>query len=136
MISVRKSPNMMSTTGRRPVIAAPTPRPVKPGFGDRRVDDALLAELLDEAGEHLEGGARLGDVLAEDDDARVAAHLLGQRLADRFAERDLASVTHVAAAGHAVSGIDVLDPPWPASGYGAFDRELHGRLHLACHVAP
>src|ERR1700693_386460 len=31
MISVRKSPNMMSTTGRKPVIAAPTPIPVNPG---------------------------------------------------------------------------------------------------------
>src|SRR5438552_322135 len=31
MISVRKSPNMMSTTGRMPVIAAPRPRPVMPG---------------------------------------------------------------------------------------------------------
>src|ERR1700686_1898155 len=30
MVSVRKSPNMMSTTGRRPVMAAPTPTPVKP----------------------------------------------------------------------------------------------------------
>src|SRR5579884_407340 len=30
MTSVRKSPNMMSTTGRIPVIAAPTPRPVMP----------------------------------------------------------------------------------------------------------
>src|SRR6201988_2280874 len=30
MVKVRKSPNMMSTTGRRPVIAAPTPMPVKP----------------------------------------------------------------------------------------------------------
>src|SRR6056297_945708 len=31
MISVRKSPNIRSTTGLRPVIAAPTPMPVKPG---------------------------------------------------------------------------------------------------------
>src|SRR5579871_2201617 len=30
MISATKSPNMMSTTGRRPVIAAPTPIPVNP----------------------------------------------------------------------------------------------------------
>src|SRR5712692_2541313 len=30
MIRPRKSPNMMSTTGRIPVIAAPTPKPVKP----------------------------------------------------------------------------------------------------------
>src|SRR4051794_27804516 len=31
MTSVRKSPNIRSTTGRSPVIAAPTARPVKPG---------------------------------------------------------------------------------------------------------
>src|SRR5207248_63432 len=31
MISVRKSPNMMSTTGRIPVIAAPSASPVMPG---------------------------------------------------------------------------------------------------------
>src|SRR4051794_26290783 len=30
MISVKKSPNMMSTTGRMPVIAAPSPRPTMP----------------------------------------------------------------------------------------------------------
>src|ERR1700728_3217737 len=30
MVSVMKSPNIMSTTGRRPVIAAPTPTPVNP----------------------------------------------------------------------------------------------------------
>src|ERR1700720_3040300 len=30
MVSVMKSPNMMSTTGRRPVIAAPTATPVNP----------------------------------------------------------------------------------------------------------
>src|SRR5262245_44233120 len=30
MMMPRKSPNMMSTIGRMPVIAAPTPRPVKP----------------------------------------------------------------------------------------------------------
>src|SRR5271165_572503 len=30
MVSVMKSPNMMSTTGRKPVIAAPTATPVKP----------------------------------------------------------------------------------------------------------
>src|SRR5271169_3442567 len=30
MVKVMKSPNMMSTTGRRPVMAAPTPMPVNP----------------------------------------------------------------------------------------------------------
>src|SRR5438128_2216785 len=39
MTSVRKSPNMMSTTGRIPVIAAPTPRPVMPAseMGESRI---------------------------------------------------------------------------------------------------
>src|ERR1700722_15252097 len=31
MVRVRKSPNIISTTGRIPVMAAPTPTPVKPG---------------------------------------------------------------------------------------------------------
>src|SRR4030095_9170683 len=31
MMIIRKSPNMMSTIGRMPVMAAPTPRPVHPG---------------------------------------------------------------------------------------------------------
>src|SRR3977135_2066894 len=30
MVKVKKSPNIMSTTGRNPVIAAPTPMPVNP----------------------------------------------------------------------------------------------------------
>src|SRR5580693_495069 len=30
IVSVRKSPNIISTTGRKPVMAAPTPTPVKP----------------------------------------------------------------------------------------------------------
>src|SRR5713226_2909908 len=30
MVRVMKSPNIMSTTGRKPVMAAPTPTPVKP----------------------------------------------------------------------------------------------------------
>src|SRR5208283_1714839 len=30
MVKVMKSPNMMSTTGRKPVMAAPTPTPVNP----------------------------------------------------------------------------------------------------------
>ena len=41
------------------------------GLGDRRVDDALLAELGDEAVGHLEGAAVDADVLAEQEDALV-----------------------------------------------------------------
>ncbi len=38
MHSPMKSMNMMSTIGRRPVAAAPTPSPMIAGLGDRRVD--------------------------------------------------------------------------------------------------
>ena len=56
------------------------------GFRDRRVDDAVLAELVDEAGQHLEGRARFGHVLAHQDDRRIAAHFFGDRFLDGVAE--------------------------------------------------
>ena len=37
------------------------------GFGDRRVDDAVGAEFLDQTGQNLERRARLGDILADDE---------------------------------------------------------------------
>jgi hypothetical protein len=43
-------------------------------FRNRRVDDAARPELLDEPLQNLECGAGLGDVLAHEDDRRVAAH--------------------------------------------------------------
>src|SRR6185503_6579712 len=58
------------------------------GFGNRRVDDARLAELLREAISHLEGAAVGADVFAEDEDALVALHLLPHPLAQGFEKRD------------------------------------------------
>ncbi len=81
---------MMSTTGRMPVIAAPTPRPVNPGSEIGVSITAVRAELLHQPGQHLERRAGLGHVLADDEDAGVAAHLLGERFADRFGERQFA----------------------------------------------
>ena len=60
------------------------------GFGERRVEDAVGAELLLQAGGELEDAALafdlalaqlliaagVGHIFAEDDDARVAAHLV------------------------------------------------------------
>ena len=53
-------------------------------LGDRRVDDPLLAELVVQPFGDLERAAVGADVLADDEDALVALHLLGERLADRF----------------------------------------------------
>ncbi len=72
------------------------------GFGDGRIENALGTELLHQAVQNLEGGAGFGDVLAHDEDSRVAAHLFGQRLAHGFAQRQLANCNQL------LSGIHVL----------------------------
>ncbi len=51
---------------------------------------ALGAELLDEAGQHLERRARLGDVLAHQEHGLVAPHLFGDGLVDGLGQGDLA----------------------------------------------
>ena len=90
MTRVRKSPNMMSTTGRIPVIAAPTASPVIPASEIGESITRSGAELVHQAGQHLERRARLGNVLADHEHPLVAPKLLGQRLVDRLAEGQLA----------------------------------------------
>ena len=58
-------------------------------LGDRRVDDAFRAELLEEALGHLVGALIFRDLLAHDEDVLVAAHLLGHGVAQRFADGDV-----------------------------------------------
>ena len=81
---------MMSTTGRIPVIAAPTPIPVIPAseIGESMMRSGPNSSTRPE--QHLERRAGLGDVLADDEDRGIAAHLLAQRLVDGLAERQLA----------------------------------------------
>jgi hypothetical protein len=54
-------------------------------LGDGRVDDALLAELLQHPLRHLVGALVVADLFAHEEDGRVALHLLGHRLVERFA---------------------------------------------------
>ena len=56
-------------------------------LGQRRVDHAVVAELGPQAVGGQEDAALLADVLAEHDDRLVAAHLVGERLADGVDER-------------------------------------------------
>ena len=86
MASGRKSPNMISMTGRRPPTALPKAAPARRELGDRGVEDAVGAVLLDQAAGGGEHAAGHGDVLAEEDDRVVALELLVERLADRRAE--------------------------------------------------
>ena len=53
------------------------------------VDDAHLAELLVQPLRHAERAAVRADVFAEHEHLRIAAHLLGERLADRFEVREI-----------------------------------------------
>ena len=61
------------------------PEPGKAIFGDRRVDHALGAELLEQALRDLVGALILGDLLAHHEHALVGAHLLRHRVAQRLA---------------------------------------------------
>ena len=60
------------------------------GFRNRRVDDALGAELFHQPGQNFERRARLGDIFADDKHRRIAPHFFGQRFVDRLAKGDLA----------------------------------------------
>ena len=55
------------------------------GLADRRVDDARLAELLQEARGDPEGAAVGADVLADHEDARVRS--ISSSMARRMASR-------------------------------------------------
>ena len=81
-----KSPNMISTTGRRPVTALPNAAPASASSEIGRVEHALVAELLREAGGRLEDASGRGDVLAEEHDPLVAAHLGRERVANGGAQ--------------------------------------------------
>jgi hypothetical protein len=75
----------MSTIGRIPVIAAPTPMPVNPG-SEIGVSNTRGTKLLNEAREDLEYRPRFGDVFTAHENARVAPHFFGDRFADCFAQ--------------------------------------------------
>ncbi len=101
-------------------------------FGEGRVDDAVVAELVEEALGDAEDAADLADVLAEDDDAGVAAHLETERVVDGLDHVHLRHVESlcgaVAAAGLWGSWAECAQR---APGRGAFSRA--SRCSTRCH---
>src|SRR5262249_36392573 len=81
------------------------------------VDDPLGAELLHQPGERLERVAGLRHVLADEEHARIAAHLLRDRFLDRLAVRQL-SLAHDALRGR---------PDGPGHPRGSPDRGVESR---------
>src|SRR6185503_1676699 len=75
--------------------------PGESALGDRRVDDAVGAELLEHSLRDLVGAVVLRDLFADEEDRRVASHLLLHRLTQRFADLDLGHGYFAAGAGAA-----------------------------------
>ena len=83
--TAKKSENMISATGRRPVIAAPMAAP-RMACSEIGVSMTRFGtELVEQADRGLEHPAGAGDVLADEDHAVVAAHLLGDAARDGVA---------------------------------------------------
>ena len=76
-------------TGRRPTIAAPTPRPAKPSSEMGASTTRALPNLSSSPWRHLVGAVVARDLLAHQEDVGVALHLLGERLVQRLAVRNL-----------------------------------------------
>ena len=76
---------MNSTIGFRPGERRADAEAGKAVLGDRRVDDALVAEFLQQALRDFVGALIFGDFLAHDEDVAVAAHFLGHGVAQGFA---------------------------------------------------
>ena len=70
--------------GTQPVDAHADSRADDAAFGNRGVDDPVLAVLALEAVRAAEHAAEVADILADDDDARVAVHDDIVRGTDRF----------------------------------------------------
>jgi hypothetical protein len=79
---------------------------------DRRVEDALVAELLPEPLRDAERAAEVADVLAEQEDALVLEQRVAQRRPDRLEVRDYACTTRAASAASTIVSGPGTD--WPS----------------------
>src|SRR5215472_2046505 len=124
MVSVTKSPNMISTTGRRPVMAAPTARPVKPAseMGVSRTRSAPNSSTRPESTlKGVPASATSSPRMQTRESRRISS-----ASASRIASANVSSRA-------ATSGIDVLVGlfrPGIGSGYRKFD----GGFNLGCNV--
>src|SRR4249919_3533107 len=122
MMIVRKSPNMMSTMGRMPAIAAPTPRPLNPAS---EMGVSMMRSLPNSSTRPV---STLNVVPASATSSPMRMTLGSRRIssaiASLMASPKLSSRTLVA-----ISSIDILgDLAWVR--VGRVDRELDGGIHL------
>src|SRR5713101_782868 len=116
MVKVMKSPNMISTTGRRPVIAAPTATPVNPA-SEMGVSTTRLAPNSSTKPERTLNGVPA---------SATSSPMMQTRESRRISS---ASASRTACANvSSRSGIDVL-LHFVDAGIGRGNRELYGSFH-------
>jgi hypothetical protein len=82
---------------------------------DRRVEDALVAELLPQPLRDAERAAEVADVLAEQEDALVLTQRVAKRRLDRLQVCDLAGYACASSVGAAsATGVSGPGTAWPS----------------------
>src|SRR5713101_3462908 len=120
MVRVMKSPNMMSTIGRSPVIAAPTARPVNPASEIGVSSTRSLPNSSTRPESTLKG------VPASATSSPMMQTVGSRRISSARASRIACAKV---SSRSAVSGIDIL-LHLIGTRVGCGDREVHGFLHL------
>src|SRR5580693_1739139 len=121
MVSVMKSPNMMSTTGRRPVIAAPTPTPVNPA------SEIGVSTTREVPNSSTSPESTLNGVPASATSSPMMKTRESRRISSASASR-IASAKVISRIP--VSGIDVL-VNFVRAGIRRGDGKFHGQIHFS-----
>src|SRR5438132_5831583 len=127
MMMVRKSPNMMSTIGRRPAIAAPTPRPLNPAS---EIGVSMMRSLPNSSTRPV---STLNVVPASATSSPIRTTVGSRRISSAIASR-IASPKEISLTGAAVSSIDVL-VDFICVRIRRADRELDGGVHFLDELA-
>src|SRR6188768_4224734 len=122
MMIIRKSPNMMSTIGRKPVIAAPTPNPVKPAS---EIGVSMMRSLPNSSTRPV---STLKVVPASATSSPINTTVGSRRISSAIASL-MASPNEISRVAAIVSGIDVL-VDLAGIGVRGVDGKLHRRVHL------
>src|ERR1700730_16336392 len=125
MVSPTKSPNMMSTTGRMPVMAAPTAIPVKPA------SEMGVSSTRSRPNSSTRPERTLRAVPASATSSPMMKTRLSRRISSARASRT-ASPSVISRVAVIVSGIYVL-VHLVHRRVGRRQRELHGVVHLGLH---
>src|SRR5690242_14415312 len=124
MVRVMKSPNMMSTTGRMPVMAAPTPRPVKPASEMGVSTTRSLPNSSTRPESTLKGVPA----------SATSSPMMNTRGSRRISSARASRTAWAKVSSRPFSGIDVLLHFFRA-GIGSSDGELHCRLHVLFYLS-